>query len=136
MSTEFARFALAAPNNLAGLEAALAKFGPQRVQKLALFFRVPGEYEDGSREKARAAVDAVLARFGLADRAEMITVVGCEGATTPCAYVFADVSDGATNGGDKRLAIGLARDPVPADDELDTAPFARKVADLVGVALA
>jgi hypothetical protein len=133
MSTEFARFPLASPDDLAGLETAFAKFGP-RVQKLALFFRVPGEYEDGSREKARAAVDALLARFGLNDRAEMITVVGCEGATTPCAYVFADVNDGAAGGG-KRLAIGLARGPVPADDELDTAAFARKVADLVGAAL-
>ncbi len=133
MSTEFARFPLASPDDLAGLDAALAKFGP-RVQKLALFFRVPGEYEDGSREKARAAVDALLARFGLTDRAEMITVVGCEGATTPCAYVFADVKDGAA-GARKRLAIGLARGPVPADDDLDKAAFARKVADLVSTAL-
>jgi len=136
MSTEFARFALASADDLSGLAAALAKFGPQRVQKLALFFRVPGEYEDGSREKARAGVDKLVAAHGLADRTEMITVVGCEGATTPCAYVFADVKDGAVGTGDGRLAIGLVRSHVPADDELDTAGFARRVAELVGAALA
>ena len=135
MSIEFARFALASPDDLAGFEAALAKFGPQRVQKLALFFRVPGEYEDGSREKARAAVDKLLARHALADCAEMITVVGCEGATTPCAYVFADVKDGAGGSADKRLAIGLARGLPTAEDELDTAAIALKIAELVGAAL-
>lgn len=136
MSTEFARFELRAPDDVAGLDAALAKFGPQKVRKLALFFRVPGEYEDGSREKARAAVDRLLAGHGLTDRAEMITVVGCEGATTPCGYVFADVNDGVDVGTEPRLSIGLAHGRPPTDDELDKAGFALKIADLVRAAAA
>ncbi len=136
MSTEFERFVLHAPDDLAGLKTALMKFAPQQVQKLALFFRVPGEYEDGSREKARAAVDRVLAEHALADRAEMITVVGCEGATTPCAYVFADVTDDGSGETGPRLAIGLARGRPPADDELDTAEFAIKIAEIVHAAIA
>ena len=134
MSTQFVRLELRTPDDLAGLEAALAKFGPQRCRKLALFFRVPGEYEDGSREKARAAVDRLLAGHGLSDRAEMVTVVGCEGATTPCGYVFADIQDGVPGGAERRLAIGLARGRPPADAELDKADFAAKIADLVRAA--
>jgi len=136
MSTELARFALHAADDLDGLKAALAKFGPQRVRKLALFFRVPGEYEDGSREKARAAVDGLLAEHGLADRTEMVTVVGCEGATTPCGHVFAAVNDSVGGGSEPRLSIGLAHGLPPAEDELDKAGFALKVADLVRAAVA
>jgi ring-opening amidohydrolase-like protein len=141
MSAEFVCLELRSADDLIGFEAALLKFGPDRINRLALFFRVPGEYEDGSREKARAAVDRILAAHELADRAEMITVVGCEGATTPCAYVFADVkdagSDTAPRGSERRLSIGLARGLPPSDDnELDKAIFVQKIADLVCSAIA
>jgi hypothetical protein len=136
MSTAFAGFHLGSPDDLAGLEAALTTFGPQRIGKLALFFRVPGEYEDGSREKARAAVYRLLAKHGLADRAEMITVVGCEGATTPCGYVFAEATGQTTGAAAPRLAIGLARGAPPAEAALDKAAFAHDVAALVRTALA
>jgi cyanuric acid amidohydrolase len=134
MSTEFARFELRTADNLSGLEAAVAKFG--RVEKLALFLRVPGEYEDGSREKAHAAVKRLLSEHRLADRAEMVTVVGCEGATTPCGFAFAGVADDGAGGQEPRLSIGVAHGKPPADDEIDTAGFALKIAELVGVAIA
>jgi hypothetical protein len=134
MSTDFARFELRTPDDLTGLKAALAQFGPGRVRKLALFFRVPGEYEDGSREKARTAVDRLLAERGLADRAEMVTVVGCEGATTPCGFVLAGLKDDDGGDAQPRLGIGLAHGWPPSDDELDKAGFALKVANLVRAA--
>jgi cyanuric acid amidohydrolase len=63
-------------------------------------------------------------------------VVGCEGATTPCGYVFADVTGGVAAGTEPRLTIGVAHGRPPADDELDKAGFALKIADLVRAAAA
>jgi cyanuric acid amidohydrolase len=135
MSIDLARFQLRTSDDLAGLTAALAQFGPKRVRKLALFLRVPGEYEDGSREKARAAVETLLAEHGLAEHAEMVIVVGCEGATTPCAFVLADLKDDGGSHAQPRLAIGVAHGTPPADGDLDKASFAREVADLVRTAV-
>ena len=39
---------------------------------MALVYKVEGEYEDGSRERARAAVYDVLTRHGLDGKAEMV----------------------------------------------------------------
>jgi cyanuric acid amidohydrolase len=65
----------------------------------------------------------------------MVIVVGCEGATTPCAFVLADLKD--DGGGDTRprLAIGVAHGKRPADDALDNPSFAHEVADLVRTAV-
>lgn len=140
MSIELARLELKQPDDLSAFEETLRGWGPGRLRRLGLFFRVPGEYEDGSREKAHAAVAQLLQRYGLATKAEMVTVVGCEGATTPCAFVFADLPDenasGNSSAGEPRLAIGLAHGRAPADAELDQAAFALKVADLARTAIA
>ncbi len=65
MSIELARLELKRPDDLAAFEAALLGWGPAKLRRLALFFRVPGEYEDGSREKAHVGVSQVLQRHGL-----------------------------------------------------------------------
>ncbi len=140
MSVELARLELKRPDDLSAFEAALLAWGPSKLRKLGLFFRVPGEYEDGSREKAHGGVSQVLQRYGLGAKAEMVTVVGCEGATTPCAFVFADLPDenarDSSNASEPRLAIGLAHGSPPVDAELDQAAFARKLSELVHTAIA
>jgi cyanuric acid amidohydrolase len=139
MPVEIARLVLAAQDDTAGLERQLKAWRPERIEKLAFVYKVEGEYEDGSRERARAAVYAVLARHGLADRAEMVTVVGCEGLATPFGYVMAEVAGnpgaGAGAGRAKRLAIGVARGAKPDDADLDKARFKSHVAGLVETAM-
>ncbi len=67
-------------------------------------------------------------------------MVGCEGAATPCAFVFADLTDenlrGNSRASEPRLAIGLAHGSPSDDAELDQAAFARKVSELVRTAIA
>lgn len=135
MPVEIARLVLAAQDDTTALERQLKAWRPERIEKLAFVYKVEGEYEDGSRERARAAVYAVLDRHGLASRAEMVTVVGCEGLATPFGYVMAEVASNASAGKEKRLAIGLARGAKPEDAELDKARFKSHVAGLVEAAM-
>lgn len=66
-------------------------------------------------------------------------MVGCEGATTPCAFVFADLADenpsGSSNASEPRLAIGLSHGSPAVDAELDQAVFVSKVSELVRTAI-
>ena len=82
MNVDSIQFDMQAPDDLSALKHALAAHGPAQIQRLALLMRVAGEYTDGSREKARAAVEALLMELGLTDRAVFITVIGAEGAST------------------------------------------------------
>lgn len=141
MAVELARLTLASQTDTAGLEKQVKAWGPQRIERLALVYKVEGEYEDGSRERARAAVYDVLARHGLDGKAEMVTVVGCEGLATPFGYVLADVASDASAGKAqpgraKRLAIGVARGTPPDDADLDKAKFKTTVARLTEKAMA
>lgn len=135
MPVQLARLVLSSQTDTSGLERQIAAWGPERITRMALVYKVEGEYEDGSRERARAAVFDVLARHGLEHRAEMITVVGCEGLATPFGYVLAEVETGSTAGRGKRLAFGLARGAPPADDVLDRAKFKNEVAQLTKQAM-
>jgi hypothetical protein len=136
MAVELARLVLASQTDTTGLEKQLAAWRPERISRLALVYKVEGEYKDGSRERARAAVYDLLARHGLDDKAEMVTVVGCEGLATPFGYVLADVSSDAATGRAKRLAIGVARGTPPDDADLDKAKFKAQVARLTEKAMA
>src|SRR4051812_18337842 len=84
MTVRVFRFDMTVPDDVAGLAAALAEAEPGSIRRIALLAKVGGEYTDGARERAKAAVDALLAKHKLLDRSEMITVIGCEGASTPC----------------------------------------------------
>lgn len=136
MAVELARLVLASQTDTTGLEKQLAAWRPERISRLALVYKVEGEYEDGSRERARAAVYEVLSRHGLDRKSEMVTVVGCEGLATPFGYVLADVASDAAAGRGKRLAIGVARGAPPDDADLDKAKFKTPVARLTEKAMA
>src|SRR6187401_746080 len=107
MTVLVASYDIPDPRDMASLEAALDSHEPSRIRRLAIFSKLNGEYDDGSRENAKAAVDEILAARGLTDRAEMITIIGCEGASTPFGYAFIDIGDHGAAGAGKRLAIGL-----------------------------
>jgi cyanuric acid amidohydrolase len=136
MPVELARVVLSSQVDTAGLERQLAAWGPERIQRMALVYKVEGEYEDGSRERARAAVYELLARYGLDGKAEMVTVVGCEGLATPFGYVLADVASDRPAGRGKRLALGVVHGAPPEDSDLDLARFKTPVARLVEKAMA
>ena len=136
MAVQIARLMLAAQDDIGGLERQIKVWRPDRIKKLALVYKVEGEYEDGSRERARAAVYGLLARHGLGAHAEMVTVVGCEGLATPFGYVMAEVEGDASAGRAKRLAIGVAHGDPPGDADLDRAEFKSHVATVVEAAMA
>lgn len=136
MAVELARLVLASQTDVAGLEKQLKAWRPQRIARLALVYKVEGEYEDGSRERARAAVYDVLARHELDGKAEMVTVVGCEGLATPFGYVFAEVEGDAPAGRARRLSIGIARGSPPDDEDLDRAKIKAHIARLTAQAMA
>ena len=61
MSVEVRAFDMKAADDLSEFESALAHLDSERIRRLAVLLRVAGEYTDGSREKARAAIAAFLA---------------------------------------------------------------------------
>lgn len=134
MSVDVIQFDMQAPDDLGALRRELKQRGGASVRRLALLLRVAGEYTDGSRERARGAVEALLAEFDLADRSEFITVIGAEGASTPCGYAFMDMG-GAAGSGAPRLAMGLARLAPPHETSIGTAAFARDVGRAVEAAM-
>ena len=127
MSVDVKAFDMKAADDLSGLEAALAATEAGGIRRLALLLRVAGEYTDGSREKARAAIAASLARRNLSDKAQYITVIGAEGASTPCGYAFIDNGDSESPNGPRRLALGIARAASPPEETIGTASFALAV---------
>ena len=127
MSVDVKAFDMKAPDDLSGLETALASVEASRIGRLALLLRVAGEYTDGSREKARAAIAAFLASRKLSDRSQYVTVIGAEGAATPCGYAFIDTGDTEARSGPRRLALGLARAAPPPEPTIGTAAFALAV---------
>ena len=135
MTVTVCRFDMTVPDDGSGLAAALAAAKPGSIRRIAILAKVGGEYTDGARERAKAAVDALLAKHKLLDRSEMITVIGCEGASTPCGYALIDVEGPAASGGPARLAIGLAHVAPPDEAEFDKAVYADKVAAAVKVAM-
>jgi len=127
MSVDVKAFDMKAPDDLAGLEDALGAAEAGGIRRLALLMRVAGEYTDGSREKARAAIAALLDRRNLSDKSQYVTVIGAEGASTPCGYAFIDDGKTGSPNGPRRLALGIARAASPPEDTIGTAAFALAV---------
>jgi cyanuric acid amidohydrolase len=127
MSVDVTAFDMKAPDDVSGPEVALEAAEAGRIRRLALLLRVAGEYTDGSREKARAAIAALLARRNLSDKTQYITVIGAEGASTPCGYAFIDNGGTGSPNGPRRLALGIARVAPPPEETIGTAAFARAV---------
>jgi cyanuric acid amidohydrolase len=135
MSVDVIPFDMNAPDDLSVVESVLKAGDPGKIRRLALLMRVAGEYTDGSREKARGAVETLLAAHGLADRSEFITVIGAEGASTPCGYALLDTGGVRAKDGPRRLAIGLARRPAPAEETIGTAAYAVEIKAVVEAAI-
>lgn len=127
MSVGVKAFDMKAADDLSDLEAALVAAEAGRIRRLALLLRVAGEYTDGSREKARAAIAALLARKNLSDKSQYITVIGAEGASTPCGYAFIDNGSTGSPTGPRRLALGIARANSPPEETIGTAAYALAV---------
>lgn len=127
MSVDVIAFDMSAPDDLSLLETVLRRMDPDKIGRLALLMRVAGEYTDGSREKARAAVEAFLAERNLSNRSEYVTVIGAEGASTPCGYALVDGGRTGPPNGPRRLAIGLARVAPPPEAMIGTAAYALQV---------
>lgn len=127
MSVDVKAFDMKSPDDLSGLETALAAAEAGGIRRLALLMRVAGEYTDGSREKARAAIAALLDRRNLADKSQYVTVIGAEGASTPCGYAFIDSGKSGSPSGPRRLALGIARAASPPEQTIGTAAFALAV---------
>ena len=99
MSVDVKAFDMRTADDLSGLEAALAAAGADGIRRLALLMRVAGEYTDGSREKARGAIPHCWPAENLSDKTQYVTVIGAEGASTPCGYAFIDSGNtGSRNG--------------------------------------
>ncbi|MFM9885393.1 MAG: ring-opening amidohydrolase [Burkholderiales bacterium] len=113
MSIVVETFHTTGPADTAGLEAAIDRIGVSRAKRFAIFVKVEGDHDDGSRERARDALEAMVERRGVADRKQLLTAVGCEGVSTPFGYVLAEVSDtDAAPIGTPRLVMGCARSEV------------------------
>jgi cyanuric acid amidohydrolase len=124
MSVDVTAFDMQAADDLSGLENAMSGAAPDRIRRLALLLRVAGEYTDGSRERARAAIAKFLADRKLSDRSHYVTVIGAEGAATPCGYAFIDTGSTGSRDGARRLALGIARVTPPAEQTIGTAGYA------------
>lgn len=132
-------FDMAGPGDVSGLSTVIASIGSERIVRLAVFVKVEGDYDDGSREVARSALEHLIAEHRLADRTQLLTAVGCEGVSTPFGYVLADVKTpavAASGSVQPRLAMGFARSEPPPVTELDSPALAGRVADTVRLAIA
>lgn len=128
-------FDMSNPQDLSVLSAHLHTLDIGRVRRLALLLRVAGEYEDGSREKARAAIEDLLLRFSLTKRAAFITVVGAEGASTPCGFALIDQQSDAPVTGEPGLALGVRLEAPPPEPTIGGVSFAHDVASMVAAAI-
>jgi ring-opening amidohydrolase-like protein len=131
MSVDVLPFDIAAPDDLAALAEAVDTIGTDSIVRMALFLRVPGEYEDGSREAARAALEAFLVARALSERCEYITVIGTEGVTSACGYALIETASSPDGSQARRLAIGLARSGPPEEASIGTMGFAHEAAEVV-----
>lgn len=148
MSMAVARFDTAQPADVSGLAAALQSLGgAANVEKAAVFLKVEGDYDDGAREKARAALEAEVRSLGIGAYCQTLVAVGCEGVATPFGYLLAERRDraGARPAGAStarpgasvaRLAMGFANGDIVPQDELDSVSMADRVAETVRAAMA
>ena len=125
-------FDLHSPDDASGADAALTSLGPSAIAKLAVFAKVAGDYDDGAREHTRSALEACIARHGLAERARILVAVGCEGVATPFGYLLAEV--GAPVSAEPRLAMGFAHSAVRGTEASDPGVVIAQVAETVRAA--
>jgi cyanuric acid amidohydrolase len=120
MSVVVESFDTVRPDDVHGLALALDRIGVDRIAKLAVFLKVEGDYDDGSRERARGALEALVDERGLSGRTQLLTAVGCEGVSTPFGYMVADLlDDGAKKSRAARMVLGFGAS-VPLESSAST----------------
>lgn len=126
------------PADMAGLEAAIAVCGKNRLRRVAILTKVEGNPvpNDFSRELARQSLSALLAKYGIEDRSLVLLSVGCEGVATPLSFLIADMAEEEPPAAGRRLALGIARSAPVAAYEHGSAGLVTRVADTVRAALA
>ncbi|HEX9466655.1 MAG TPA: ring-opening amidohydrolase [Alphaproteobacteria bacterium] len=128
---------MASPEDVTGIAAAVAEFGPHRVRRLAVLIKVEGNSapNDYSCELTRRTLHESFAAAGLAERAISVIAIGCEGIATPFATLLADIEEPSAPTPGPRLALGFgASAPVPVA-ERGRAGLLPVVSATVGAAL-
>jgi cyanuric acid amidohydrolase len=121
---------------------ALARFEPARFRRLAILAKTEGnsDVNDYSREYALQSVELAMERHGgraLVEKATFLISTGCEGAMTPCGWLFADVDEPGARPSSRgsALAIGCARSRAVSADEIGTPAHADLAAEAVSAAM-
>lgn len=128
----------AQPGDARELSRALEKFAPGGIRRLAVLAKTEGnaEVNDYSREYALQSTELAIERMGgraLVERATFLFSTGCEGAMTPCGWLFVDFEEPGAQPSPRgsALAIGCARSRSLRPDEIGTPAHADLAADTV-----
>ena len=106
---------------------ALERFEPGGIRRLAVLAKTEGnaDVNDYSREYGLQSTELAIERHGgrgLVERSTFLFSTGCEGAMTPCGWLFVDFEDPAAQPSPRgsALAIGCARSRAVRPDEIGT----------------
>jgi cyanuric acid amidohydrolase len=126
------------PGDTSEFARALAQFEAGRIRRLAILAKTEGnaEVNDYSREYGLAAAEMAIERHGgraLVEKSTFLFSTGCEGAMTPCGWLFADVEEPGARPSPRgtALAIGCARSRAVRPEEIGTPAHADLAADTV-----
>ena len=138
MTVHVIAYDTAQPGDTRDFARALARFQPERIRRLAVLAKTEGnaEVNDYSREYGLLATEIAIDRHGgrsLVDKSTFLFSTGCEGAMTPCGWLFADVDEPGARPSPSgaALAIGCARSRAVRPDEIGTPAHADLAADTV-----
>jgi cyanuric acid amidohydrolase len=138
MAIEFARFDMAAPDDVTGLALALRQLDPGSIARLAILAKIEGTatINDYSRGLALRAITDALATNGLAPatQCQIVLSTGCEGIISPGGMLFADCARDATRF--PGLALGMASSEPLRPHELIAPDHARIAAQVTAEAIA
>lgn len=128
----------AQPGDTSEFSRALAKFEPAKLRRLAILAKTEGnaEVNDYSREYGLLSTELAIERHGgrpLVERSTFLFSTGCEGAMTPCGWLFADVEEPGAKPSPRgsALAIGCARSRSLRPEEIGTPAHADITAETV-----
>lgn len=128
----------AQPGDTSEFLRALERFQPDRIRRLAVLAKTEGnaEVNDYSREYGLLATEIAIERRGgraLVEKSTFLFSTGCEGAMTPCGWLFADVDEPGARPSPRgsALAIGCARSRSLRPEEIGTPAHADIAADTV-----
>ncbi|MGQ0654762.1 MAG: ring-opening amidohydrolase, partial [Betaproteobacteria bacterium] len=138
MTVHVTLYDTAHPGDTSEFSRALGQFEPGGIRRLAVLAKTEGnaEVNDYSRELGLQSTELAIERHGgraLVERSTFLFSTGCEGAMTPCGWLFVDMEEpGArpTPRGAAR-AIGCARSRSLRPEEIGTPAHADIAAETV-----